>query len=107
MEVGKIYQSGHHTCECLRVLSDKRTVMYWQDEHTKNDIVMFFSEADQKLYKEYKEPKKVYCSVWKSQVGDLDFLLYSGEFGEYKRMQERYKQLSYVMYKEWELEYTE
>ena len=59
-------------------------------------------------WKEYKEPKKVYCSVWKhnpNSPSNYQWSISSNDFVLYNKTKDCALLSGSVMIKEWELEY--
>ena len=56
-------------------------------------------------YVEYKEPKKVYCSVWRGGSSGYQWTIADLDSADYNKTKGLYLKTGYVMIKEWELEY--
>ena len=59
-------------------------------------------------WKEYKEPKKVYCSVWKytpNNPSNYQWSISYNDFARYNAVKDAGLRSGFIMIKEWELEY--
>ena len=63
------------------------------------------STGNASLKAEYKEPKKVYCSVWRQGSNGYQWTISDLDSADYNKIKGFYLNAGYVMIKEWELEY--